>query len=267
VLPKANIRLSYSKTVARPLYRELAQTFFYDFFQNITYYGANLTETHIDNYEIRWEQYFANAQYYSLSGYYKKFKKPIEQIVPFSGADSKSVSWQNAPSAELWGIEGELRKNFDFISPELKDLYFYFNGSYIHSVAFVAGNGTDTVNRPLQGQSPYVLNTSLQYSSEKNGLNISILYNSIGARIAFVGGANNTYAIWEKPHSLLDFKISKTVLKNGLIELSLADILHKKDILFENFDDNKKYNADYPDVLLQSKTNGMTATLSIGYRL
>ena len=92
-----------------------------------------------------------------------------------------------------------------------------------------------------------------------------MLYNAIGARIAFVGGPNNTYAVWEEPHPSLDVKISKTVLKNGLIELSFADILHKDDVFFENFDDNKKYNADYPDVLLQSKSYGMTATLSVGY--
>jgi len=266
VLPKSNIRFSYSKTVARPLYRELAATLFYDFFQNITYYGTSLTETHIDNYEIRWEQYFKNAQYYSLSGYYKKFKDPIEQKVAIPGADSKTVTWQNAPSAELWGIEGEFRKNFDFIAPALQDLYFYANASYIHSIAFVAGNGSDTMNRPLQGQSPYVINASLQYSSDKTGLNISVLYNSIGARIAYVGGPNNTYAVWEKPHSVLDFKISKTVLKNGLVEFSLADILHKEDVLYENFDDNKQYNPDYPDVLTQSRSNGLVATFTIGYR-
>jgi outer membrane receptor protein involved in Fe transport len=266
VTPKTNIRLSYSRTVARPLYRELAKTLFYDFFQNITYTGNSLTETHIDNYEIRWEQYFQNAQYYSLSGYYKKFKNPIEQKIVIAGADSKTVTWENAPSAELWGIEGEARKNFGFISPAFSDLYFYVNASYIHSVAFVKDNGSDTANRPLQGQSPYVVNASLQYSSEKNGLNVSLMYNVIGARIAFVGGPNYTYPLWEQPHAVLDFKISKTVLKNGLVELSLADILHKKDVLFENFDDNKKYNENYPDILIQSKTFGMTATLTVGYR-
>ena len=81
-----------------------------------------------------------------------------------------------------------------------------------------------------------------------------------------MGGPNYTYPLWEQPHPVLDFKISKTVLKNGLVELSLADLLHKKDVLFENFDDNKKYNERYPDVLIQSKTFGMTATLTVGYR-
>ncbi|MEP6684387.1 MAG: TonB-dependent receptor [Parafilimonas sp.] len=86
VLPKANIRLSYSNTVARPLYRELASTLFYDFFQNATYYGGNLAETKIDNYEIRWEQYFPNAQHYSVSGFYKKFHNAIEPKIAVQGA-------------------------------------------------------------------------------------------------------------------------------------------------------------------------------------
>ncbi len=46
VLKNANLRFSSSRTVARPNYRELANAPFYDFLQNITYYGnPNLVET------------------------------------------------------------------------------------------------------------------------------------------------------------------------------------------------------------------------------
>src|SRR4029079_670695 len=116
VLPKANLRFSYSQTVARPLYRELAATQYYDFNLNAVFYGAYLGETNVDNYEIRWEQYFANAQYYSVSTFYKKFKNPIEQKIAIAGADSKTITWQNVPSAEDFGIELEARKNLDFIN-------------------------------------------------------------------------------------------------------------------------------------------------------
>jgi hypothetical protein len=51
-----------------------------------------------------------------------------------------------------------------------------------------------------------LLNASLQYSSDKNGLKVSLMYNVIGARIAFVGGPNYTYPLWEQPHPVLDFK-------------------------------------------------------------
>jgi outer membrane receptor protein involved in Fe transport len=265
ILPKANIRLSYSKTVARPLYRELAATQFYDFNLNATLFGTNLLETKIDNYEIRWEQYFPNAQYYSLSTFYKKFKHPIEQKIITAGADSKTITWQNAPTAEDLGVELEARKNLDFLHPSLGNFYLYGNAAFITSTAFVAGNGSDTANRPLQGQSPYVVNASLQYSDARSGITASALYNIIGERIFLVGGLDEQY-IWEKPHAQLDFKVSKTFAKNGIVELSFSDLLHQKDIWFWDLNSNKKYDAGYPDVLIQSRSFGTTATLSIGYR-
>ncbi|HYK45102.1 MAG TPA: TonB-dependent receptor [Parafilimonas sp.] len=265
ILPKANIRLSYSKTVARPLYRELAATQFYDFNLNATLFGTNLLETKVDNYEIRWEQYFPNAQYYSLSTFYKKFQHPIEQKIITAGADSKTITWQNAPTAEDLGVELEARKNLDFIHPSLGNFYLYGNAALITSTAFVAGNGSDTANRPLQGQSPYVVNASLQYSDARSGITASALYNIIGERIFLVGGLDEQY-IWEKPHAQLDFKVSKTFAKNGIVELSFSDLLHQKDIWFWDLNSNKKYDAGYPDVLIQSRSFGTTATLSIGYR-
>ncbi|MEP6513813.1 MAG: TonB-dependent receptor [Parafilimonas sp.] len=264
ILPQANIRASYSRTVARPLYRELAATQFYDFFQNATFFGTTLSETHIDNYELRWEQYFPNAQYYSVSGYYKKFKDPIEQKIITSGADSKIITWQNAPSAENLGIEIEARKSFDFISKRLANLFIYTNASLIKSTAYVKGNGSDTMNRPLQGQSPYLINASLQYGEPKTGINVSILYNLIGERIALVGGLEE-YALWEKPHALLDIKLSKTFLQNGLVELSFADILHKNDVFFWDVSTNKKYNEGR-DVVISSPSYGLTASISIAYK-
>ena len=55
-------------------------------------------------------------------------------------------------------------------------------------------------------------------------------------------------------------------MKNGLVELSFADILHKNDILFWDVNDNKKYDAGFPDIPVQTKSFGMTTTLSVGYR-
>lgn len=264
VLPKANIRASYSQTVARPLYRELASGLFYDFFQNATFFGTNLNQTKIDNYEIRWEQYFNNAQYYSASVYYKNFKNPIEQKIFLSGSDSRILTWQNAPKAENYGIEIEFRKNFDFISPALSNLFIYANGAYIKSTAFVKGNGSDTVNRPLQGQSPYLVNLSLQYSDPKLGLNFSALFNQVGERIQFVGGDQDAY-IWEKPHGILDFKIGKSFLKSGMVEFTVSDVLHRNDNLFWDLNDNKKYDKNY-DALIQSKSFGLNASISVSYK-
>lgn len=266
VLPKANLRLSFSQTVVRPQYRELSAGLFYDFFQNTTFFGSPLTQTKIDNYEIRWEQFFNNGQYYSVSGYYKKFRDAIEQALTLSGTLTRSATWYNVPEANNYGIELEFRKNFDFLGEAFKNLYFYTNASFIRSRVDTRniGLGLDSVARPLQGQSPFIVNLSLQYSSPESGLNFSLLYNQVGDRIIFVGGIQDA-TIWERPHALLDFKVSKTFMKNGLVELTLGDIINGDDTWFWDLNDNKTFNKG-SDPAIQSQSFGLNASLAVSYR-
>src|SRR5439155_20904776 len=134
MMKDANLRFSFSQTVARPNYRERANAPFYDFLQNITYYGnPNLVETHITNYETRWEHYFENAQYYSLSLFYKEFENPIEQNLFLPGSDSRSVQFVNVPRATDIGFELEARKNFGFAGKAFENFYAYANFTYIKS--------------------------------------------------------------------------------------------------------------------------------------
>lgn len=265
VLPKANIRASYSKTVARPLYRELANQLFYDFLQNITFFGnPQLIETHVNNYEVRWEQYFPNAQYYSISGFYKKFENPIEQYIAIEGSDSRTVGFQNLPTATNKGIEFEGRKNLDFISKGLENLFIYANLSLIKSKTDARFSAKDSSFRPLQGQSPYIVNAAIQYNEPKANLNISLLCNIIGSRLFLIGG-QNVDPIWERPHATFDAKVSKSFLKNGIVEFSVSDILHKDDVQFWDLNNNKKYDAGR-DALIQTKSFGFNMTLSVGYK-
>jgi len=272
-LKNANLRFSFSQTVARPSYRELANVVFYDFAQNITYFGnPNLVETHIDNYEARWEQYFDNGQYYSGSVFYKHFENAIEQNLWLPGSDSRSVKFVNIPKATNIGVELEARKNFDFVGKGWENLYGYVNVAYINSKVFVRGVTSDTsANRPLEGQSPFVLNASLMYTEPKTGLGVSMMFNSIGYRLYLVGSVTDP-PVWQKIHPTLDLKVSKTFLKNGLIELAWADILHGDDIQYENHNNNQNYSdaSSTPyssvDKLIAKQGNGTILSLAVSYR-
>ncbi len=280
VLPKANIRASFSKTVARPLYRELANQLFYDFLSNATFVGnPKLTETHISNYEVRWEQYFLNSQYYSVSFFYKKFKNPIEPYIAIASADSRTIGYTNfvdptnfsSPNTPLkahnYGVEFEFRKNFDFISQSLKNLSAYANVSFINSKTNSYASAKDSTFRPLQGQSPYIINAALQYNDPKTNLGVSVLYNVIGPRLFLVGGLSED-PVYEKVHPALDIKLSKSFLKNGLAELTFADILHKDDVQYWDINNSSyhKYSSNSEDQLIQTNTYGMNVTVTVGYR-
>lgn len=267
VLPKANLRASYGRTVARPLYRELAPQIFYDFLQNITYVGnQTLQPAYINNYEVRFEHFFSTSQYYSASVFYKQFSNPIEQNVVNPTAEYLFVNFTNTPEGTTQGIELELRKDFSFISPYFENLTFYTNASFIKSdVNTSTITGAKTSSRPLFGQSPYIINTSLTFSEPKSKFNVSLFYNQAGSRIMIIGGIYDNI-VWEKPRPIMDFKISKSILKNGLVEFSWGDILRQNAIFFNDLNGNKKYDGKETDRIVIDRTYGYTMSLAFSYR-
>src|SRR5690606_16804174 len=103
-------RLSYSSTVARAQFRELAPFSFYDFVTGVTKIGnPNLKRTTINNIDVRYEFYPSVGQLISVSGFYKRLNDAIENYyIPGSGAASKTISFINVPVANVYGAEIEI---------------------------------------------------------------------------------------------------------------------------------------------------------------
>ena len=266
VLPKANLRLSYGRTVTRPVYRELSPNIFYDFVLNAIFNGKpSLVPTYIDNYEFRWEHFFANSQYYSVSLFYKKLKDAIEPVASI-GTGTLTVDYANISNTRNEGIELELRKDFSFISKRLESMVFYANASFIKSKVDTVGlYESKKSTRPLFGQSPYIINASLQYTEPKTNIGLSVLFNKAGARIWLLDQYYSRI-IFEEPRPILDVKLSKGLFNNkGLVEFSWADVLHKSSVFFNDVDGNGKYNKGTDLVAIERKF-GYTMSLSLSYR-
>jgi outer membrane receptor protein involved in Fe transport len=107
------LRVNASKTIARPQFRELIYQFYFDPDTNRQYRGnPNLQDSQLTNAEARYEWYFGRDQRFSLSGFYKRIKNPIESFVALE-SDNFITSFANAPKADLYGAEVELQKYFD----------------------------------------------------------------------------------------------------------------------------------------------------------
>lgn len=268
---KVNIRLSASRTLSRPEFRELAPFAFYDFTTSSTIVGNDsLTRTNIYNYDFRIEKFFGKGQVVSGSVYYKKFTDPVEQIVDVgSGAGSRIRTFENVPIANNYGVEFELRKNFDFIGhviswKQWENFVFATNLSYIKSVVQLGAfsSGSDTT-RPLQGQSPYIVNLSLLYNEPNSGWSGSIFFNEFGKRINLVGSSEYP-DIYQKPRPVIDAQLSKKIFNDGLIKLTVGDLLSKDDILYQDQDHNGKYNAA-ADTEIMKVNYGTSISLALNY--
>lgn len=259
---KTNIRLSASQTLVRPEFRELSNLAFYDFEIGATITGnKNLVRTKITNLDVRYEIYPRAGEIFTLGGFYKYFNSPIELQFNQSGAGSSNTfNYVNANSAKSVGVEFEFRKKLDFIN-SLKNFTLQGNFSYIYNrVKFT----NQVLNRPMQGQSPYLINFALQYDVEKLGINTTILYNQIGRRILYVGN-NEVPAIWEAPRPLLDLQIAKKIMKNkGEIKLSVSDIINQTARFYHDLDLNKKYTSNV-DALALTRKYGTNISLTFGY--
>jgi hypothetical protein len=272
---KTNIRIAGSRTVARPEFREIASFAFFDFEQLASVSGTpGLKRSSILNGDLRYEYYPKAGEVLSLGAFYKNFADPIELRLNESSTGSRrQYEFQNAEKADLVGVEAEFRKSLGFLSANaewLERLYFNGNASVIFSKVALgntdaSGNKLPATNRPLQGQSPYLVNAGLQYDAEK-GTNVSILYNRIGQRLSLVG--NTQFSdIYEKPRDLVDFQISQKVFnKKGEVRLTVSDILNQKVMTYQNKNSAKAYNAG-TDIMFTSYTPGTTFTIGFNYNL
>ncbi len=278
ITPKANLRASYSSTLARAQFRELAPFTFYDFVTGTTKVGnPDLKRTKISNFDLRYEFYPSAGQLISVSAFYKKLTDPIENnILSGSTAASKQISYINAPSAFIAGAEFEIRHDLSFISPApfFKNLIYSANAAYIKSEVDFGTSVTIKNKRPLQGQSPYLINTGFQYNDPKSGWQTSVLYNRIGRRISIVGFGRYTSGtfkadypdIYEAPRNLIDFQIAKRIIKQRAeLKLNVSNILDSDARFYQDVNDDGKYAA-VNDQLINSVQFGRTFSLSFSYK-
>jgi outer membrane receptor protein involved in Fe transport len=237
---KQNIRVSYSKTLNRPEYRELAPFGFYDFTtQFFTQGNPLLQRSTILNFDFRYEFFPSKGQLFTVSYFNKNFDKPIEII---QQPLNRTISYINANKAKVSGVELEFRVLLSSIftnenTSVFDDLTLFSNLAIIKSESDVRGiKGTPDFEpvRTMQGQSPYIFNSGLQYMNKDNGLIISTNINRSGNRIAFAASEVKN-AIWEKGRTFLDMQVAKSFLKNKLeLKLNIQNILAQDLIFYQN---------------------------------
>lgn len=282
VLPSANLtynftektllRAAYGVTVNRPEFRELAPFSFFDFDFNVVYEGnPNLKIATIQNMDLRWEHYPTPSELISVAAFYKYFDTPIESTVDLgsTGLGSKTFITNNAASAYSTGIEIEIKKGLGNVLPGsriLEKTSLLFNTALIRSRVSLGDRGVgQSDNRPLQGQSPYIVNVGINYNDTKKDFQLNILYNVIGRRIIAVGF--EAYPdLYEMPRNILDVTFSKGLSQRWTLKGGIQDVLNQPWRIMQDSNKDNKFESG-KDFFVQKYRTGQLVSLGFSYRL
>ena len=250
VTEEQNVRLSYSKTIARPSFKELSFAQIIDPLTNRIFNGGlfqygdwdgQLGVTRINNLDARWEVFLPGSDIISVSAFYKTFEDPIELVRIPEQQTSTEYQPRNVGDGEVIGAEIEFKKDLSFISEDLSNFYLGSNVTFVESritmteteynarLSFQKDGETIDNKRQMAGQAPYIVNASLGYENFENGLDAGLFYNVKGSTLAIVGSGlfPDVYA---EPFSSLNFNLNKSfgAERNMSLNFSVSNILNDK---------------------------------------
>lgn len=265
--PELNVRASYSKTLARPDFRELSRSKYYNVDDRVWIINMyNIEQSTIYNYDVRMEWYPRPGEVLSVSYFQKKFIKPVEMITRvLSDGQNFEMYNMNLDNSTANGFELNWRKGFGFVTPALQDLYF--TGNYTWMKADVKYNQEKLLNpnvedsnpdfnreRPLQGLSPYTLNLGIAY--EGGMIGAAVNYNRNGRKLVYAG-EESKYDQYENSRDVLDLQLSVRLMKDRRLELkfNISDIFNQYIIVYQNTR-TVEYTAENPN----PETGGTSGT-------
>ncbi len=254
-----NVRVSYTRTIARPSFKEISFAQIIDPLTNRIFNGSlfpyptwdgNLVETYIDNIDLRWELFQERGQLFSVSGFYKQFQNPIELVRIPAAQTTTEFQPRNVGDGRLYGVELEVRKSLDFLSVGLENWNVSGNVTFVYSeidMTSIEFNARKTYEkegqnigntRQMAGQAPYVVNAGIGYANPDFKLQAGIFYNVMGPALEIVG--TGLYPdVFSEPFHSLNASVSKQLGEDGNTSLTFraSNILNdRRESFFQSFE-------------------------------
>ena len=183
------LRAGYSETIARPQFRELARSAFFDPESERLYRGnAGLVDSTIQNFDARLEYYMGRDQFITGGVFYKRLENPIEEVQFSTSTFVFETTFINSPEAIVQGLELEFRRYFTIpvesgpFASFFADRDFRFSVNYTYTDSEVQAGASDTVFDPITGTavpaSRFGLDGSVLQGTPENIVNAQIGWES-----------------------------------------------------------------------------------------
>jgi outer membrane receptor protein involved in Fe transport len=167
----------------------------------------------------------------------------------------------------VYGLEFEFRSRLDVLDESLSNFSAGLNLSLIHSevniseAELLVSRAVDPgagAKRPLQGQSPYLLNIYMAYDHLEMGTSVSAFFNMFGERLAEVS-IGGTPDVYERARPSLDMSISQKIFDHWNIKASAKNLLNSKYRLSHTYKGSEYVRAEY--------STGVTVSVGVSYSI
>lgn len=230
------VRLSASQTLVRPDLREMSDVVYIDTELGMRVKGnSRLQISELTHYDLRAEWFFESGNNFTATVFYKDIANPIESTRLPGSDDDVILTFENSLSGEIYGLEFEALRDLGagfFISSNLT-----LSKSNIISPE---GQGYTNVERPMTGQSDYVLNAQLGFDSDDGKHSASLAYNLYGERLFFAArNIGNHQDAFEQPFNSLDLSYSWYATESFSTKVKFGNLLNEERV-FEQVNDRDK---------------------------
>lgn len=230
--PRTNVRFGYGRSVNRPEFRELSPFTFTEVAGGRSVSGnPELEQATLDGYDLRWETFPGSGDVIAVSAFYKNIERPIERII--QPTTDLRLSYVNAESARLWGLELEFRRSLEEMLPALRYWSINVNYAYVQSDVTIGAQQFSVVTsteRPLEGQSDQVANLGMQFYQPQWGTMLRLLGSYNGERLTEVG-AFGLPDVYEAASTSLDLVVSQSLaawVKGVDVKLAASNLLNEE---------------------------------------
>jgi outer membrane receptor protein involved in Fe transport len=255
-------RGSWSRTVVRPTYREIAPVAIYDVFKGRNVLGnPNLQMAESENYDFRASWYPRPGELVSVGVFAKRIDQPIE--LSALTTDYSQIRYDNFDQADVYGIEAELLLKLDRIWEPLEVLSLGFNFAYIESEVPLTdvqllnrrGYGDFSTTRSLYDQPDYILNSNLTWDNPATGTTVTLSGGVVGESLVLVGLSRPDEFVQPAPE--LNLFIRQKLGKHWDVRFTARNLLNPE----------YEISQTWPvagETTLESYTKGITFGLSVG---
>lgn len=252
------LRFGWSETTARPDLREVSNATYIDPITEARVQGnPTLAASDLSNLDLRAEWFFGSGDSFTTSLFYKKIDHPIETVAAAGTDDNVALTFINADSADLYGIEFEWLLGLGTVAPSMSwsDAFFVSgNVTLSDSELTIGGSALNLTSqqRRLTQHAPWVINLQLGFDAPNERHSASLAYNASGERVYF-GGRGGAPDAYEQPFHSVDLIYSYYPTESFSLKFRLQNLLDEMvvieqggvDVLEQSVGTNLKVDLSY----------------------